>query len=65
VDPPINNAKEEMKYILEDSPSLNKELNRLMNEAYPGAREKAAFETKLNIKTFPEKCPWTLDEVLR
>jgi Domain of unknown function DUF29 len=30
---------------------------------YTDARDDAAIETKLNIKTFPEKCPWEIQDI--
>jgi hypothetical protein len=33
------------------------------DEAYSYARLKAAKETRLDIKTFPEECPWPLKDI--
>lgn len=60
----INNSGLEIKLILEDSPSLKRELNSIFQNCYQYAREKAAFETKLAIETLPEECPWKLQEIL-
>lgn len=60
----IDNASLEIKLILEDSPSLKKEFSEIYGNAYQYAREKAAIETQLAIKNFPESCPWKLQEVL-
>lgn len=48
---------------LEDSPSLQPELSRLAEEAYPWARRRAAKETRLPLATFPEEAPWSLDQL--
>ena len=36
---------------------------RKFEEAYSYARLKAAKETRLILDKFPEKCPWTLNEI--
>lgn len=59
----IVEASREIKYLLEDSPSLVIELKRIYSKAYEDARQDAAAETKLNIKTFPKECPWTIEEL--
>lgn len=60
----ISNAALEIKLVLEDSPSLRNELVKMYSKAYQDARQQAAIETKLDINTFPEKCPWAIQEVL-
>jgi len=59
----ILDATREIKFLIEDSPSLKNELIKMYEEAYDYAREEAAFETKLAIKTFPKVCPWNLEEL--
>jgi hypothetical protein len=63
-DASIENSALEINLILEDSPSLKKELKLIYENSYAYARKKAAIETRLNIKTFPEKCPWEIQEIL-
>jgi hypothetical protein len=36
----------------------------LMHDAYPGARRLTETDTGLPLMTFPEACPWTVDQVL-
>ena len=60
----ILEATREIRYLIEDSPSLRNELEKMYLEAYQDARQDAAAETRLNITTFPVKCPWTLHEIL-
>lgn len=60
----IGNAKIEIEKILEDNPSLKREMEMIFNEAYPHARKKASVETELELKTFSEKCPWTMKEIM-
>jgi hypothetical protein len=59
----IFDARKEIKYLIEDSPSLRNELKKIYLDAYEDARQEAAAETKLNIKTFPEECLWTFEEI--
>lgn len=63
-DKSIGNARVEIEKIIRKNPSLKRELNEAKNEGYYFARKKAHIETGLEIKKFPEKCPWTLGEVL-
>ena len=37
----------------------------LLSAAYPSARETASAETRLPLATFPEACPWTVEQALR
>ncbi len=60
----ITNAAIEIELVLEDSPSLRNELIKMYSKCYQTAKQQAAIETKLNTDTFPEKCPWTIEEVL-
>ena len=54
----------EIKYLIKDSPSLKNELIKVFPEAYEDARHGAAAETGLDIKKFPEKCPWEIQKIL-
>ena len=49
---------------LDDSPSLRPQLPDLLRQCYPHARRGAARETRLPLATFPETCPWTVDQLL-
>lgn len=50
--------------VVRDSPSLRRYPTTVLEEEYAAAREMAADETALPLKTFPETCPFTIDEVL-
>lgn len=63
-DKSIGNAKIEIEKILSENPSLKREMPDLLKESYRYARKKAAIETGLDIKKFPENCPWELKEVI-
>ncbi|MCJ2041836.1 DUF29 domain-containing protein [Methylobacterium sp. E-025] len=49
---------------LADSPGLKSRRVEAMERAYRRARLEAADETGLPLKTFPETCPYTHDEML-
>jgi Domain of unknown function DUF29 len=61
----INNARAEAKQELLENPSLGHQLEDLFATAYSGARRDAMSETGLALKTFPEACPYTLEQVLQ
>lgn len=48
---------------LEENPSLKHKLKEITKKAYFSARIKAALETELPEKTFPEECPWSLKDL--
>jgi Domain of unknown function DUF29 len=60
----IENGREEIADILEQSPSLRHALPGLLNKNYPRAVAQAARDTRLPAQTFPTEPPFTLDEVL-
>jgi hypothetical protein len=60
----IRNARREMALIVDDSPSLRRQLPDLVAKAYPIARRDAAGETGLPLTTFPEDCPFAIEQLL-
>jgi hypothetical protein len=46
------------------SPSLRGAIPQMLIEEYPGACRKASVQTGLPLATFPEHCPWTIEQVL-
>lgn len=60
----IRNSTREIQFLLQDSPSLKNELLKMYQQDYEAARDDAAIETGLPIKTFPKECPWKMDEIL-
>lgn len=64
----ILNCRIEIRNLLEDSPSLKKQLTpMLLEKAYSQAREIAIIETRktyIQEEIFPEKCPWSIKEIL-
>ena len=53
-----------IKDLLETSPSLKHEINLKVSFAYLDATVMAEKETGLDIDTFPEECPFTLEQCL-
>ena len=49
--------------LFESSPSLKRRLAEELPKAYEKARRLAADETGLPLATFPETCPFTLEEI--
>lgn len=60
----IDNARVQIARRLRRSPSLQGFLPTALAEAYRTARRSAARETGLPLATFPETCPWGLDQLL-
>jgi Domain of unknown function DUF29 len=60
----IENGREEIADILEQSPSLRRTLPGPMSKHYPRAVAQAARDRGLVAQTFPAEPPFTLDEVL-
>ena len=46
------------------SPALRRHLPAMLAEEYPRARRRARTPTGLPLATFPEVCPWTVEQVL-
>ncbi len=60
----IRTQRDEISTLLEQSPSLRRQVPILLTERYKTPRYNAADETGLPIGTFPEVCPWTAEQVL-
>jgi hypothetical protein len=60
----IENDREEIADILEQSPSLRRTLPGLMTKNYPRAVSQAARDTRLPPASYPSEPPFALDEVL-
>jgi hypothetical protein len=50
--------------ILEDSPSLRREVPGRLAQQYPAARRKTLRDTRLPDNALPETCPWTPEQLL-
>ncbi|WP_123102960.1 DUF29 domain-containing protein [Acidithiobacillus sulfuriphilus] len=60
----IEEQREQIEFSLNDSPSLRSFLQYSFPEAWGRAIKKAARETGLPLSTFPEACPWPIEDVL-
>lgn len=60
----IDDQRTEILDLLEDSPSLRRQLPAILAQRYPRSRAKASGETGLAAETFPPTCPWTAEQVL-
>lgn len=60
----IDNQRNEIKDLLEYSPSLSNFLSDSINKCYGRARKGAQRDTRLPIATFPEHCPYTETQIL-
>ncbi|QQS55449.1 MAG: DUF29 domain-containing protein [Candidatus Competibacteraceae bacterium] len=59
----IKNGRHQVDILVEDSPSLQRKIPDLMAKEYAQARENAALETGLPLATFPELCPFTVEQI--
>jgi hypothetical protein len=60
----IANAREAIADRLETNRRLRQELPAMLEKQYPRARRSAAAETGLPDATFPEPCPWEINDIL-
>jgi hypothetical protein len=60
----IANFRQEIKYQLEDSPSLKPYLKEIFDQSYQDARVIASEKSGLPLNTFPESAIAPLDKVL-
>jgi len=61
----LREQRTQIAKLLKDSPSLKKYLyEEGMVEAYPDALEMASDETGLSVSAFPERCPYSIEQLL-
>ncbi len=60
----LREQRRQIRGVLNDSPSLRSFVMDSVDECYDNARDDAADETGLTIATFPETCPYAIDEIL-
>ncbi len=60
----IRNARDRIAAIVEDSPSLGQLPRDVFLQEYAWARKYAADETGLDLSSFPDAPPFSLDQVL-
>ena len=59
----IINGRDGVERALEYSPSLARHLPAMVVAEYQRARKVAAIETGLPLATFPETCPFTIEQI--
>lgn len=59
----IQNGRDQIAWQIKDSPSLRPQLVDLLIEIYPSARRNAAGQTDLPLTTFPDQCPFTVEQI--
>lgn len=60
----IKQQRQELERVLDDSPSLRRDLKEELPELYSDARDRVAEELGLLKSPFPEFCPFTPEQVL-
>lgn len=60
----INDQRDEIEQLLDEDPSLRREIEALIGKRYRIARANAAGETGLALRTFPLRCPYAADQIL-
>lgn len=60
----IQNQRDDIQDLLEDSPSLKQEMRNRLEKAYIRARRMASLEIGLAENAFPKECPFALDEMI-
>lgn len=60
----VAEQRDQIEGLLEDNPSLKSRLPEAMAKAWPRTRKLAHRETGLPLDTFPEACPFTLEQAL-
>ena len=60
----IEESRYQVRKNLRRNPSLKRLLPEFYIDAYQTSRREAAYETGIELNVFPEKCPWTIKEVL-
>jgi Domain of unknown function DUF29 len=56
--------RERLSDVLDDSPSLRRQMPELIAMDYDRILEKTSDETGLPLSTFPAECPWTAEQIL-
>ncbi|EDX76794.1 conserved domain protein, putative [Coleofasciculus chthonoplastes PCC 7420] len=60
----IREQRRRVERLLKKSPSLQPYLPEALENGYQDALDLAVRETSLSYKTFPSKCPYSLDQIL-
>lgn len=60
----INEQRLQLELILEQNPSLKREIEQIITQRYEKARKMASQETRLGLQLFPSENPFNLTEIL-
>lgn len=60
----VTGQRSEIEDVVEESPSLKPQQEDRFRRAYRKARRLASDETGLPLETFPEDCPYTLEQAI-
>lgn len=60
----IDEQRSELDDLIEENPSLTTRFSHAVANAYPKAVKLAVKETRLSLNTFPQKCPYLLEQIL-
>lgn len=60
----IRNGRDQLNELIADSPSLHPQIPGFATDIYPRARRNASGETDLPLTTFPEQCPFTIEQII-
>jgi hypothetical protein len=61
----IRVQRRDTQELLQENPSLKPYLEEALPKIYESGRDLAVGETNLPLKTFPENCPYRLEEIFR
>ena len=60
----VREQRRRIARLLKKSPGLKSELNEAIEAGYEDGRGRAILETKMKDEAFPEKCPYTFEEMM-
>lgn len=60
----INEKRVQILRLLKKTPSIKRELNNAINDSYADALFLASDKTSLPEITFPQNCPYTIEQLL-
>ena len=60
----IQEQRSQIELVLEDSPSLHRDVDALLSKRYRKARERALDQTGLPDDALPPTCPWSSAQIL-
>lgn len=61
-DASIINSRRAIKRLIEESPSLKKECEKILDDCYEESREMAILDT--GAEHFPKELPWNFDQII-